>query len=226
MNTAITYLFGALLTLGAYAIGIGLYKRYKKTWLQPLLIATFLIGATLLVADIPYETFMKGANLWNWLLGPAVVALAYPLYFNLPMVKKYFGPILIGVFGGGLFGLFSGYLPTKWLGADTGVAISTIPKNATTPIAIELSEMVGGIPSLTAVYVMIAGIGGAVFGIPILDKLGIRHPVARGLGIGIASHGFGTAKLFEISDREGSVGTVAYILTAILLTVVCTLFFG
>ncbi len=73
---------------------------------------------------------------------------------------------------------------------------------------------------------MIAGIGGAVFGIPILNKLGIRHPVARGLSIGIASHGFGTAKLFETSDREGSVSTVAYILMAILITIVCTVFFS
>jgi predicted murein hydrolase (TIGR00659 family) len=226
MNTIITYLFGALLTLGTYAIGIYLYKRYKKTWMQPLIVATVLIGAMLVLTNIPYETYMKGANLWNWLLGPAVVALAYPLYFNLHMVRRYFGPILLGVLGGGLFGLFSGYLLTKWLGADADVSTSTIPKNATTPIAIELSEMVGGIPSLTVVYVMIAGIGGAVLGIPILDKMGIRHPVARGLSIGIASHGFGTAKLFESSDREGSVSTVAYILTAILITVVCTLFFS
>lgn len=225
MNTTIIYLFGALMTLGTYAIGIYLYKRYKKTWLQPMIVATVLIGLLLLSADISYETYMKGAELWNWLLGPAVVALAYPLYFNLPMVKKYFGPILLGVFGGGLFGLFSGYLLTKWLGADAAVAISTIPKNATTPIAIELSETIGGIPSLTVVYVMIAGIGGAVLGIPILDKMGIRHPVARGLSVGIGSHGFGTAKLFETSDKEGSVSTVAYILTAILITVVCTLFF-
>ncbi|WP_040227306.1 LrgB family protein [Bhargavaea cecembensis] len=226
MKEVSLWLFGSLLTLGAYSFGQFLYGKYKKTYFQPLIVATVLIGALLLVAGIPYETYMKGANLWNWLLGPAVVSLAYPLYFNLPMVKKYFGPILLGVLGGGLFGLFSAYWLTMLLGADPDVTRSVIPKNATTPIAIELSAMVGGIPSLTIVYVMIAGIGGAVLGIPILDRLGIKHPVARGLSIGIASHGFGAAKLFEESDKEGSVATVAYILTAILLTIVCTIFFS
>ncbi|WP_076757488.1 LrgB family protein [Edaphobacillus lindanitolerans] len=220
------WLFGFLLTLAAYRFGIYLYGKYRKTYFQPLIVATVILCAILLICNIPYDTYMKGADLWNWLLGPAVVALAYPLYFNLPMVKKYFVPILLGVIGGGLFGLFSGYWLTMALGADPDVVRSVIPKNATTPIAIELSAMAGGIPSLTVVYVMIAGIGGATLGIPILDRLRITHPVARGLSIGIASHGFGTAKLFEENDKEGSIATVAYILTAILLTIVCTIFFS
>ncbi|MET3575057.1 LrgB family protein [Bhargavaea ullalensis] len=226
MNGLLLWLFGFLFTAAAYALGVYLYGRYKKIYFQPLIVAAVIICAFLLITGIPYDAYMKGANVWNWLLGPAVVSLAYPLYFNLPMVKKYFVPILSGVLGGALFGLFSGYWLTRALGADPDIVRSVIPKNATTPIAIELSDMVGGIPSLTVVFVMIAGIGGSTLGVPLLNRLNITHPVARGLSVGIASHGFGTARLFEENDKEGSISTVAYILTAILLTIVCTVFFS
>ncbi|MFD1204920.1 MULTISPECIES: LrgB family protein [Sporosarcina] len=225
MSSVWIWLFGLLITAGTYWGALKLYAVYHKPFMMPLIPSTIVIILFLLLFNIPYDQYMKGAEVWNFLLGPAVVALAYPLYFNLPTVKKFLWPILFGVIGGAAFGLFSGYYLSLLFQVDPEVARSIIPKNATTPIAIEISKSIGGIPSLTVVYVMVTGIFGAVFGVPILNFLKVFHPVARGLSIGIASHGIGTAKMFEMSNEEGSISTVAYILTAIFITFLCPLLF-
>jgi predicted murein hydrolase (TIGR00659 family) len=215
-------LFGITLTLVAYKAARVLWERTgRHPSLNPVLVAIVLAGGTLLMLGVDYEDYMAGGRYIALLLGPATVALALPLHYEAGLVRKAAGPILAGLLAGSAVSIVVAYWVTSGLGGDEALALSMAPKAATTPVSISLAESIGGIPALTAVFTIIAGVLGAVAGPALLSLLRFRDVRVRGLAIGAASHGIGTSRALEDHPTEGAFSGLAMglnaLATAILL---------
>lgn len=210
--------FFIVLTILAYVFAKWLYKRIYTPLLLPLTVATALIIAFLIIFNIDFKTYMLGGDLISELLGPAVVALAYPLYQQRDRLKRLLMPLVVGSFIGSVVGIISGLLLTKWFGFSDELIYSITSKSVTTPVAVEITEDLGGIISLAAVFVMVAGIGGAMMSKYIYRLVGLDTHIGRGVGMGSASHGIGTAKALEHGELEGSFSSIAMILSAVFVS--------
>jgi predicted murein hydrolase (TIGR00659 family) len=197
-----------------------LQQRLKFIILNPILVSIAIIILFLTIFKIDYNSYHEGAKLIEFFLKPAVVALGVPLYQQLERIKKQALQILISQLAGCITGVVSVVLIAKALGASKDVIVSLAPKSVTTPIAMEVSHAIGGIPALTAAVVVIVGIFGAIFGYTLMKWLRISNPIAQGLSMGTAAHAVGTSKSMEISANFGaysSLGLIANgIFTAIL----------
>ena len=219
--------FGITLTLGAYFIG-SLIRNYTKSYLaNPILVACIIIIAILVPSKIPYQSYNEGAKYISFLLGPATVALAVPLYKNFKLVKSNKTAILSGIFCGSITGILSASLIVVVMGADKKIAVSMAPKSVTSPIAMEISRILGGYPSLTAAVVIITGIIGAMIGPEILKYAGVKNKIAVGVAIGTASHGIGTTRAMQEGEEQGAMSSlaigVAGIITALLAPIIIRL---
>ncbi|WP_434718282.1 LrgB family protein [Paraburkholderia sp. A1BS-2L] len=184
-------LLGLTVTLVAYLIALNIYARAKHNPLaNPVLIAVAIVVVALKITDTLYRTYFEGAQFVHFLLGPATVALALPL--------------LGGLVAGSLTAIVSAVGIAKMFGASQQTLASLAPKSVTTPIAMAVAEKVGGVPSLTAVLVTSTGVFGAVRARWILDAVRVREPEVRGFAIGVASHGIGTARAFQVSEMMGA----------------------
>ncbi|MBO1002220.1 LrgB family protein [Pseudogracilibacillus auburnensis] len=220
MNDLFIVIFVVIGTILAYIIAKWLYKRVYSPLLLPVAVATLLIIIFLILFHIPYETYMIGGEWINAFLGPAVVALAYPLYQNREILKKLALPILTGTFVGAIIGVVSGVYLGKVIGFEDTLVFSLTPKSVTTPVAMDISNSLGGVAPLAAVFVMIAGISGAMISKYLFSLFRIKHPVGRGVGLGAASHAIGTAKALENGQLEGSISTIAMIVSAIFVSII------
>jgi predicted murein hydrolase (TIGR00659 family) len=198
------------MTLAAYLVGQALYRKsgYKAV-VNPVLIAIVLLVATLLVTGVDYETYFEGAQFVHFLLGPATVALAVPLYRQYDRVRHSAPAVAVSLLAGSCTALLSATLISWLLGAPQNVVASIAPKSVTTPIAMGIAEQIGGLPSLTAVLVILTGIFGAMFGTGILERIGVRDAGAQGFAIGLASHGIGTARALQVSEVAGAFSALA-----------------
>jgi predicted murein hydrolase (TIGR00659 family) len=202
---AATPLLGLTMTLFAYLIAQGIYARAGFNPLaNPVLIAVALVVAVLSVTHTPYQTYFQGAQFVHFLLGPATVALALPLYRQLPKLRRAAVPLAGGLIAGSLTAIISATVVAIMFGVPHVTVISLAPKSATTPIAMAIAERLGGLPSLTAVLVICTGVFGAVSARTILNVLRIEEPEVRGFALGVASHGIGTARAFQVSDEMGA----------------------
>jgi predicted murein hydrolase (TIGR00659 family) len=174
-----------------------------------------LVGAVLLIADVPYRDYLAGSTFVSFWLGPATVALALPLHHEWHLVRRTALPVLTGVLAGAVVSIASAVLVTGLTGGSDDLELTMAPKAATTPVSIALSEQIGGIPALTAVLTIIAGITGAVVGPWVLDRLRIRDPRARGIALGAVSHGIGTSRALQESRTEGAFSGLSMALTAL-----------
>ena len=221
-------LFPLVLTLGAFQLGRLCQQKWKSPLFNPILIAVILIIPVLLLTKLPYETFKAGTNAVSWLLTPATVCMALPLYKQLQVLKKSLPAALTGVVAGTLvsLGCIAGLCLA--LNLERTISVSLLPKSITTAIGIVLSEDAGGIPGLTTVAILVTGITGSLLGPWLCKLLRITDPVAQGVAMGTACHVIGTAKANEMGQLQGAVGslslTVAGILTAILFPLVTMLF--
>lgn len=205
-----TPLLGLTLTLIAYQAAFQIYKRLGFHPLaNPVLLAVAMLASVLLLTDTPYATYFDGAQFVHFLLGPATVALAVPLYAQWPKLKAMAGPLLLSLLVGSLTAALSAYAIGAALGASRESLMSLAPKSVTTPIAMAVAERLGGLPSLTAVLVIITGILGAVGARYIYRWLRIEDHAIRGFAIGIASHGIGTARAFQVSEQAGAFAALA-----------------
>lgn len=219
MNTV--YAIGSIVgTIVIFLLMTRLYKRFTHPLLVPIATTTFVILIFLLIFSIPYKTYMVGGKWIDELLGPAVVALAYPLYQNRKSLKEFFMPVIIGVLAGSTTGIATGLYFSKVLAIDPKVILSIAPKSVTTPVAMDIASVTGGVPALAAVYVMIAGISGAMFGPLLLKLVKVDHFVGVGLGFGTASHGIGTSRALEIGTNEGAISSIAMILSAVYTSII------
>ena len=207
------------LTFGAFALFKGVQKKTGWVLLNPILLTIATLILFLKVSDISYETYSEGGELIAFWLKPAVVALGVPLYLQLEMIKKQLLPILLSQLVGCLVGVVSVVLIAKGLGASSDVICSLAPKSVTTPIAMEVSNATGGIPSLTAAVVVMVGLFGAVFGFKVLNMGQVKSPIAQGLSMGTASHAIGTSAAMEMSRKYGAYASLGLTLNGILTSI-------
>ncbi len=213
-------IFAITFTFLVYFLAQRLQQKVKLIILNPILIAIAVIIGFLLVFKIDYRYYNEGGKMIQFFLKPAVVALGVPLYLQLERIKKQALQIILSQLVGCIVGVVAVVLIAKLMGASKEVIFSLAPKSVTTPIAMEVSHTIGGIPSLTAAVVVIVGIFGAIFGYTLLKWLHINNPIAQGLSMGTAAHAVGTSRSMEISPTFGaysSLGLIANgIFTAIL----------
>ncbi len=215
-------LLGLTLTLLAYQGAVLISKRCNGHPLaNPVLLAVTALVSLLWVTGTPYRTYFDGAQFVHFLLGPATVALAIPLYAQLGRLKRMAMPLLIALLAGSISAAISAVLIGHLLGASDATVLSLAPKSVTTPIAMAIAEQIGGLPSLTAVLVIITGILGAIGARGLYALLGIDDPAVRGFALGTASHGIGTARAFQVGEQAGAFAALAMglngLLTAVLL---------
>ncbi len=221
-------LIGLTLTLLAYQFAFWLYQRSgHRAWANPVLIAIFLITLFLWATNIPYKRYFDGAQFVHFLLGPATVALAVPLFAQWKRLRRMALPLMVALFAGSATAAVSAMFIAKALGATPATVFSLAPKSVTTPIAMGVAEKIGGLPSLTAVLVIITGSVGAM-GFPALFRwLGIRDHATQGFSVGLAAHGLGTARAFMFSEEMGAFSALAMglngLLTALLLPILLPL---
>jgi len=192
-------------TLAAYALGDWISARFSRHPLaNPVVIAAGLIIGLLLASDTGFATYFEGAQFVHFLLGPAIVALAVPLKRNLAKVRKSLVPIAAALVAGSASAVVSAVGIAWLLGAPADVLASLAPKSVTAPIAMGLAETLGGIPTLAAVMVVTTGILGAIIVTPLMNALRIRDYAARGFAVGVASHGIGAARAFQVNELAGT----------------------
>lgn len=218
------------LTLVAYQAGFQLYRRAGfHPLVNPVLIAVALIAGLLLVSGTSYRTYFDGAQFVHFLLGPATVALALPLYRQLEKVRRSALAILASLLAGALTAAVSAVGVAMALDASRETLASLAPKSVTAPVAMGISEALGGLPSLTAVLVILTGILGAALGPLVLDLIGVRDWRARGFAIGVASHGIGTSRALQVNETAGAFSGLAMglnaVATAVLLPLIWRLVF-
>lgn len=200
------------------------YKRFTYPLLIPIFSTTLVIVLILLVSNISYDTYMSGGKWISELLGPAVVSMAYPLYIHRERILKFKLPILLSVLSALFSGLISMTIFSKLLSFDEQILLSLLPKSITSPVAIPISETIGGIPTLTAVFVIFAGLVGAILGPTIFKICRIDQAISRGISMGSASHGIGVSVLGEFGEETLTMGSVSMTLSAILGSFICPLF--
>lgn len=202
-------LFVLGLTLLAYQLALELYQRSRWLLAQPVLVATLLLVGALWACGIGYPRYRQESSLLWLLLGPATVALAVPLQQNLPRIRQLFWPVTIALLVAGTITVALTLGLAALFGADREMLMSLAPKSVTSPIAIALAEQMGGIPALTAVFVMITGVLGAVMGPLLLDRAGVTSPAARGLSLGLSAHAIGTAQALQEHPEAGGFAALA-----------------
>ena len=216
--------FGVVITFIGYEIGLLLQKKFKTALMNPLLIAAILIIGVLLVLDVPYEEYNKGAQYINFFLTPATVSLAIPLYRQLSVLKKYPLAIFGGITAGVLTAMVSIWLLSLGFGLAHEQYVTLLPKSITTAIGMGVSDKMGGIGTLTVVAISITGISGNVLCEVILKLFKIENPIAKGLAIGTSAHALGTAKAMELGEIEGAMSSLAIVVTGIMTVVSASIF--
>ena len=215
-------LLGLTLTLVAYQGAFWIYRRSGNHPLaNPVLIAVTLLVVFLLTSGTSYEAYFEGAQFVHFLLGPTTVALAIPLYTQFRRVRAMLWPVMAGLLAGSLTAILSAMAVARLFGASPATELSLAPKSVTAPIAMGIAERIGGTPSLTAVLVIITGVLGAVGARYVFDAIKLRDQAISGFALGVASHGIGTARAFQISEQAGAFAALAMglngALTALLL---------
>lgn len=211
--------FVVAFTFLVYFLAQKLQQKTKMIILNPILVSIIIIILFLSVFNIRYESYHEGSKLIEFFLKPAVVALGVPLYQQLEKIRKQTFQILISQLAGCIAGVVSVVLMAKALGAPKEVILSLAPKSVTTPIAIEVSRAVGGIPPLTASVVIVVGIFGSIFGYAIMKMAHVNNPISQGLSMGTAAHAVGTSKSMQISPTFGAFSSLGLIMNGIFTAI-------
>lgn len=207
-------------TLVAYGFGLALFQALRRSPLvNPGLTAMIMLALLLSATATPFETYFEGAQFVHFLLGPATVCLALPLYDNLQRVRAVALPLLVALITGSVTAMLSALLIASAFLPDAAILASLAPKSATAAVAIGISEQNGGSPLLTTLMVMMTGLVGAAFTTPLLNALGIRDWRARGFATGVAAHGFGTARAFQVNPTAGAFAGLGMGLNAMLTAI-------
>lgn len=214
-DIAVTALSLAL-SIGAFAGSVWLNKKVKSSLLNPLLVSVSVIISVLVLLQIPLETYEQGAQVISAMLGPATAVLAYSIYQQRRVLKSHFLPVMLGCLAGSITSMVSAYALCQLLGLGDQVALSTLPKSTTAPIALSITNELGGTASITMAAVITTGVLGAILS-PTLAKLfRIRSKIAQGVAIGTCSHAIGTTKALEMGELEGAMSGVAIAVSGLL----------
>ena len=211
-------------TVLAYLVAFGVHARLAYSPLaNPVLLASTMLIGLLLITGTRYEVYFSGAQFVHFMLGPATVALAIPLFRNLTYVRRSLIPILAALLAGSVTAILSAVAIMAMLGAPHSVLSSIAVKSTSTPIAMELAKSLGGVASLAAALVMLTGIIGSVIVTPLMNALRIDNYAARGFAAGVAAHGLGTARAFQVSDLAGAFSGMAMAMNGVLTSLLVLL---
>ncbi|KJV48530.1 hypothetical protein VH86_10105 [Pantoea sp. BL1] len=213
------------LTVVAYLLARKLAAKINISIINPLLVAMAIVIPILLLTHIPYTRYFAGSTFLNHLLQPAVVALALPLYEQMHQIRARWKTIISVCFIGSITAMVSGTAIALWMGATPEIAATIMPKSVTTPIAMAVSGSLHGIPAISAICVLIAGVLGAVFGHMLLNLFNVHSKSSRGLAIGNASHALGTARAAEIDYQEGAFSSLALVICGIITSLLAPFLF-
>ena len=216
--------FGAVLSLAAYEVGLYCKKRWKKGLFNPLLIAVILVVAVLAALRIPYDVYYSGARYISYLLTPATVCLAIPLYEQFELLKKNALAILAGIVSGVLTSVTLVLLFALAFHFTHQEYVTFLPKSVTTAIGMGVSEQMGGNVSVTVVVIIVTGVLGNILAEPVCRLFAITNPIAKGIGIGSASHAIGTAKAMELGEVEGAMSGLSIAVSGILTVAAAAVF--
>lgn len=207
-------LFGVAVTVIAYAIASAVQARVR--WLPSLVVTCGSLIALLLVCHIPYSAYKSGGDIVSFFLGPATIALGVPFYKHAKAIRAHAGGVFIAVTAGSISGIASAGGLVLLMHGSPALLRSMLPKSVTTPISIELAKQLGGVPPLTAVFTVLAGLLGSVIGPQLLRLAGVRGNIAIGLAMGTSSHGIGTARIIRDSEFQGGASGLAMALAGII----------
>ena len=213
-------LFGILLTLVAFEIGVLISQKFKYSFLNPLLIGNVLIVGFLLITGVSLESYNVGGDYISVMLSPATVVLAVPLYRQIQKLQQFWKPILAGIFAGSITAMACVIVAGKLLGLGKVLTLSLLPKSVTIPMGSVISEQIGGIPSVTIIAITVTGITGAVTAPAVCRFCRIKHKVAQGIAIGTASHALGTTKAMEMGEVQGAMSGLAIGIAGLFTAVV------
>lgn len=217
-------LFCTMITFVTYVAGVKVFLKVKSAWLNPLYTATIFIICFLIFFHIDIKSYTSGDGFFSVLLGTATVSLAIPLYKHVRLIKKYLSIIFLAVMPGTLMGVISIILLTKIWHMNHEVMFSLIPKSVTAPIALSISQSMGGIPSLTILFVVLSAIFSVATGPILLRMIRIRSKIAKGLALGASAQAIGAGRAFEWGELEGAMGSIAMISSAVFLSLLTPLF--
>lgn len=208
--------FGVTLSLLAYGLGIWLQRRFRLAVFNPLLISVAVTIAVLLAAHIDYDTYYNGAKYLSYLLTPATVCLAVPLYEQLPLLRQNWKAILAGVLAGMLVSLAGVLALSALFGLDHAEYVTLLPKSITTAIGMGISEQLGGYVTITVAVIIITGIFGNVTAATVCRLARITDPIAKGVAIGASAHALGTARAMQMGQTEGAMSSLSLAVTGLL----------
>nr|QJR97951.1 membrane protein [uncultured Prevotella sp.] len=216
--------FGVLISLGAYAIGMWLKRITGWALMNPLLVSIILVVCTLLLLDIDYSSYKRGADMISYMLTPATICLAVPLHQQVELLKKNYRAVLVGITSGVLASLVSVLILALALHLNHVEYVTFLPKSITTAIGIGVSEELGGNVALSVVSIIVTGVLGNIFAEAFLRIMRIDEPIAKGIAIGAASHAVGTSKAMEMGAVEGSMSSLSIVICGIMTVVGASLF--
>lgn len=224
MNSIVSSpVFGVLISLMAYEIGVFIKQKFKFSIFNPLLIAIIIVISFLVKFHIKYSNYNNGGQIISFFLAPATIALALPLYKKFSLFKKNALPIVVGILCGSTSGILCIIMLSRLFKFSDILTKSLIPKSITTPIGMSLSKQLGGLPSITVVAIIITGIVGSIIG-PLLYKLfKINDKIALGIALGSSAHAIGTSKAMELGEIEGAMSSITIVLSGIITVLMAPL---
>ncbi len=208
--------FWAIATIAAYWLAKHLYRRHPHPWSSPLIVAPALLLTAALLLHASYHDYLRGTHWLMAMLGPATVAFALPIHQQREMIRKHWKILGAGVLVGSTTAIVSAWVLATLLHLSPELRLSLAPRSITTPLAMAVSQEVGGVPGLTAVFVIVTGVCGSLFGQLVLRLLPLRSAMARGALYGMGAHGLGVAKAREIGSEEGAIAGLVMILAGLL----------
>lgn len=216
--------FGVILSLAAYFLGMKLKKKFKWPIFNPLLVAVVLTILVLLLTGVEYETYNQSAQYLSVLLTPATVCLAIPLYAHFQVLKKHYRAILVGI-GTGVMASLLSVLALCWLfGLDHAMYVTLLPKSITTAIGMSISQELGGYAAMTVAAIVLTGVLGNMIAEGVCRLFGIEEPIAKGVGIGTASHAIGTSRAMLMGEVEGAMSSLSIVVAGIMTVAGASIF--
>ncbi|WP_447594120.1 LrgB family protein [Aquipseudomonas campi] len=216
-------LFGVGVTLGVYQLALAAYERTRWMFLQPVLVSMAVLIGVLVACGLSYEEYRDSTFLLSVLLGPTTVALAVPLYLNLRRIRQLLWPVLITLVVAGVVATALGVALAWAFGADRMMLMTMAPKSVTSPIAMLVAEQIGGVAALAAVFVLITGVLGAMVGPELLRRIGVHHPAAQGMALGMTAHAVGTSRALQEGEECGAFAALSMSLMGMATAVVLPL---
>ena len=218
--------FGVTVSLIGYGAGIMLKKKFKYAFLNPLLISIIFVIGVVMLCGVDYESYENSAQYLSYLLTPATVCLAVPLYQQMTLLKKNLAAVACGILAGVLASLGSVLLLAFLFGREHDVYVTLLPKSITTAIGMGVSEELGGLVTITVAVIIVTGVIGNVIGEAVCKLFRIYEPIAKGLALGTSSHAIGTAKALEMGEVEGAMSSLAIAVAGLLTVIGASVFAG